>query len=369
MFKKKIAALVTAATITLTAGFPAAPAQAFGVGDIIGIGAKVAGAAVQGRAIKKQIQQLNDTEEGRQQLYQVFREKQGVNSDPVLNAKLDTLMRNLSAAVAKVDPTIKDKPYLYFVSADESLNAACGMGHIMMVNAGTFKHLPNDDELAAVVGHEMGHGQKDHAAKGVMKNLNKTVVTQIAVGAAGAGGNLAGAAAEVVGGIALTHSVAHGSRKQETEADNLSFDYILHTNYNPGACAAVMQRFVDLMGEQEKKRDKFLNPSDHPDSDKRRDNYVKRLYEYSGKHVTAADGVVKVNNKILMTVAPADSMTSAERAFFVVGNLATAYHKGKNIHEATVQNGTVMLGDQPIVIPAAGDEDAQTIADRLNSIK
>ncbi len=372
IFTKKIAAAITGATVAATLAMPVQPAEAF-LSEAINIGATIASASAQRKALKKEIDRLSNTEEGRQSLYQLFREKQGVNTNSGYNSRLNTLMKNLTDAVAKVDPTVRDKPYLYFVSADESINAACALGRIMLVNAGTFANMPNDDEIAAIVGHEMGHGQSNHAAKSVMKNLDKQTMAQIGVTAAGAGGNLAGIAANLAGNIALQQSIAHGSRKFETEADNLAFDYILHTQYNPGACAAVMQRFVDLMGDKEKQRSNglssLLNPSDHPDSDKRRDNYLKKLYAYSGNKVSEKDGAITINKKHFIIVAPANSMSGPERACFVLGNLATAFHRGQDKKAATVQNGTVMLGNQPIITPAEGDEDAQTIADRLNSIK
>ncbi|MBR0061417.1 MAG: peptidase M48, partial [Selenomonadaceae bacterium] len=90
---------------------------------------------------------------------------------------------------------------------------------------------------------------------------------------------------------------------------------------------------------------------------------------YSGKHVTAKDAVITVNGKTLTIVAAADNMSAAERSYFVLGNLATAYHKGENKQAATVQNGVVMMGNQPIIAPAEGDEDAYVIAERLNAIK
>ena len=58
-----------------------------------------------------QLKQLNDTEEGRQALFQEMKKKQGVNNDPYLNSRVDTIMANLSAGVAKVDPSINDMPY------------------------------------------------------------------------------------------------------------------------------------------------------------------------------------------------------------------------------------------------------------------
>ena len=369
-FKKKFLATLTAAALSISLTFGAPVAKA-GTIDLIGTGISIGIQAAQAKAqVDANIRYYNGTEQGSMELYQSARKKYGVNENPVYNAMLDRIMANLTEGVAAIDPSIKEKPYKYFVANDESLNAWCTMGHVMAVNVGTFKIISSEDEIAAIVGHEMGHGQKDHSVKGQKKYLQKAITATIvgtAVGATVGGGALT----SLVTNVALNHSVAHGTKKQETEADVLGFDYMIHTNYNPGACAAVMQKFVELeaKGRQRTSMEKFFNPSDHPDSEKRRDAYVKKLYEYSGKHATAKDGVVLVNGKSLMKVAAADGMSGAERSYFILGNLATAYHKGQNKHAATVENGTVMLGRQSIITPAEGDEDAYTIADRLNAIK
>lgn len=361
-FRQKITASLAAVALGGTMIFSAPVAEAIDAGSIIGIGGAILSGTIQMKQAQLEIEHLNNTEKGRRELYNAFREKYGVNNDAKLNARLSSIMTNLSNAVAVVDISIVDKPYLYFISADDSVNAGCGLGHVMMVNVGTFKNIHSDDEIAAIVGHEMGHGQKDHTAKSTKKRINKATLAQIGVSAAG-GGTLAG----IIGTIALTNSVAHGDRKQETEADNLAWEYMLHTNYNIGACAAVQQKFVEMFGASN--RSTILNPSDHPDSDKRRDNYVKKLYEYSGKHTSARDGVVTVNGKTFMTVAKTSKMSSAERSYFVLGNLAKAFHEGKNNYAATVSNGKVYLGDQEIVTPVSGDESAETLAARLNAIK
>ena len=363
LLTKKIAATLTAGVVGVSIIFSApATVEAIGVSDILGIGGAILQGSMQMKAAKQQIDIFNNTEDGRQALYQQFREKYGVNDNPELNRRLKNIMTNLSNAVSRIDISIEEKPYLYFVSADESLNAACSMGHVMMVNTGAFTNLATDDEIAAIVGHEMGHGQKDHVAKGMKKSINKQTLANVAVTAAG-GSTIA----SIVGTLALTNSIAHGDRKQETEADNLAWDYMLKTNYNIGACAAVMQRLAELYGEKSKSN--ILNPSDHPDTGKRRDNYVTKLYDYSGKHCSANGGVVTVNGKTFMTVAAADKMSSAERSYFVLGNLAAAFHEGKNSSQATVKNGTVYLGDQAIVTPKSGDESAEVLAARLNEIK
>lgn len=360
-WKKKLSAIALGVSLALGTPTPAQAASDF-IPSAVAILLKGAELNAQ---ISSDVKYLNNTNQGQQKIYQDAREKFGVNEDPEYNAQLDKIMANLTHGVAAVDPTIKDKPYVHFVSAQKELNAGCFMGHVMMVNAGTFEVIKNEDEIAAIVGHEMGHGQKDHVAKGSKKNLQKQVIAALAGQAVGGG-----ALTNIITQIALNQSVAHGSRKFETEADLLGFEYMVHTHYNPGACAAVMQKFVELsIGLKQSGTEKFFIPSDHPDSEKRRDNYVKKLFEYSGKHVTAKDGVVIVNNKNLIKVASSSTMSSAERSYFILGNLAVAYHKKQDKHNATVQNGVVMLGNQPIIEPLDGDEDAQTIADRLNAIK
>ena len=363
--KKKFLASVAAAALSVPLIFASPATVEAASGSLIGAGLVILQGAQATSQLNEKLKYYDTTEQGRQEVYDGLRKKYGVNEDPELNARLAKIMANLTEGVAAIDPTINSKPYLYFVSAQESVNAGCAMGHVMMVNAGTLKKISSEDEIAAIVGHEMGHGQKSHAVKGSKKQLQKALTASVAASAIG-GGQLASTIAE----IALNHSVAHGDRKQETEADLLGFDYMTHTNYNPGACAAIMQKFVEMsLGTKRSSVAAFFNPSDHPDSEKRRDTYVKKLYEYSKNHVTAKNGIVTVNNKTFMQVAASADMSSAERSYFVLGNLAAAYHNGQNKHTATVENGTVMLGNQPIVTPLEGDEDAQTLADRLNSIK
>ena len=364
-WKKKLLSAVTALTFGASVLVGTPTVHASGAGLIGGIaGTLIKGAAMRSE-VRKIIKQYNETPEGQAALYNGFREKVGVDDNIEYNEKLDRIMANLTKGVAAVDPTINDKPYKYFVAAQDELNAACAMAHVMMVNRGTFKALPNEDEIAAIVGHEMGHGQKNHSVKTLEKQVNQQITAGLLGSALGGG-----AITSLLTNIALNHTDAHKSKKFETEADSLSMDYLVNTPYNLGATAAVMQRFVDLsIGKERSRAEAFFKPSDHPDSARRRDACAKKLFEYSGKHASAKDGTVTVNKKTFMKPAAAENMSGAERSYFVLGNLARAYHDGQDKHEATVQNGTVMLGSQAIVTPADGDEDAQVLADRLNSIK
>ena len=320
---------------------------------------------------KYSLKEINTTVDGQRAWFNYVKEQKGVNNDPNNNMRLRSIMMNLTNAVYLVDPSIKDLPYVYFVNTDTSLNAFCTFGHVMSVNAGTFKQIISDDELAVVIGHEMGHGQKNHPYKGYKSAQQKIIAANIFGTIAGAVvGSGASVLTDIATSIALNQSIAHGTKSQEKEADNLAFEYILKTNYNPGACAAIWQRFIDISGTAiQTKAQMFFTPSDHPNNVARRDNYVKKLYEMSGKKVNNKDGQLIINGKNFLKPVKADGMSAQERSYFILGNLALAYKSGQNHLTAHVSNGSVYLGNQIIFTPANGDESAQVIADRLNSIK
>lgn len=340
-------------------------AEALSIGDIGGLAQVGVQYKVARDKLKKQVDAMNLTAEGSNYLLANYKQQAGVDHDPALNQRLSNMMRNLTAAVRQVDPSIDKKPYKYFLNPNRSFNAFCAMGHVMSVNRGAFELVAVDDELAFVVAHEMGHGQKDHAAKGVLKAADKQLLAAIASASLG-GTQLT----NTVAAMGYKISKAHSTKDREWEADDLAWEYVTHSNYNIGAGAAIWQRVIDKMGGNAQKGvDLWFNPSDHPNHAARRDNYVKKLTAYSGKHVTNKDGVIMVNGKKFVAPAAAGGMSSRERSYFVMGNLAAAYHNGQNKSDATVNGSTVMLGQQPILTCAAGDESAATLADRLNSIK
>ncbi len=355
--RQKLAIGLTAAVLAMPLSMQVSPAPVAEAdwGNILG--AAIGGVAYSAQ-LNKEIKYINDTEEGRNEYFAEMKKQYGVNEDWSLNNRLDGIMTNLTAAIGQVDGSIYDKPYQYFINKDDSFNAFCTLGHNMSVNQGLFNYIDNDDEIAVVLGHEMGHGQKDHPAKGAKRSIGPAVLS------AATGGS-------VLGNIAANLWNNRGiTRPMEWEADNLAFDYITHSNYNPGATAAIWQRVIDKMGDVSGWQDAA---SDHPSNSDRRDNYEKKLQEYSNFHVTVKQNddtaSVLVNKKTFCTPAAYGSMSAKERAYFVEGNLAAAFHNGHNNSAATVSGNTVMLGAQPIMTCVDGDESASVLAERLNSLK
>jgi len=361
--RKKVALTAAAALCGLALSFPALPAPN-AEASILGV---LISSGIQYAQLDKAISYYNNDEKGRQEFFKQIQSKYGVNNDAALNSRLDSIMSSLSSAIATVDPSIQKKPYNYFINNETSFNAFCTLGHNMSVNTGLFNFLNSDDEIAVVLGHEMGHGQKDHPAKGIRKSIPIDVIAQVF---ADSQGTYAGALGATI--FANYATALQVTKPQEWEADNLSFDYITHSNYNPGACAAIWQRVMEKQKESSQSFvGEIFSPNDHPTNEQRRDNYAKKLAEFSQEKVSVKDGMVKVNGKDFIKPAPAAGMSSAERSYFVAGNLAAVYHNNakKAVPTATVANGILMMGNQPIISPQGSDPSADELAARLNTIK
>ena len=106
--RKKVAALAAVAIVLVSLG--AGSTAEAGWGSIIGAGIQI---GVQYAQIDKAMKYYDG--EGRGEFFEMMKEKYGVNEDEELNARLDVIMANLSDAIAKIDPSIKDKPYNYFI--------------------------------------------------------------------------------------------------------------------------------------------------------------------------------------------------------------------------------------------------------------
>lgn len=226
MFKKsKIivgAALLAVSVLSFT--LPQ-QAEAINLGSIAG---KAVGAAKEQQEINKALNYYDN--EGRHELFEALKQEDGVNSDYNANAMLGRIMQRMTPAIAKSDATINSKPYNYFVNNQEFFNAYCALGHNMSVNIGAFWFLDyNEDKLAAVIAHELVHGQKEHPIKGAKKKMSVDFVMKT-VGSEIGGAN--GLAAQVVAVHAKNTGV---TKPNEWEADNIAFTYMADAGYNVGA--------------------------------------------------------------------------------------------------------------------------------------
>jgi Zn-dependent protease with chaperone function len=312
--------------------------------------------------LNKQVSYLDN--KGRDEYMGQIKNKYGVNTDPTANAMLARIMTRLSDAVALTDDSIVKKPYNYFVNNDKSFNAFCTLGHNMSVNIGAFTKLNyNEDELAFVIAHEMGHGQKNHPAAGVKRALPLSIL-----GALYASQNRNSASSVGAALVTTIGTAKWVTKPMESQADKLAFDYAVAAGYNVGAGAALWQHILEQNGSKSSGFAELFN--DHPTSVSRRDNYNKKITEWSKNQVTVnkETGLITVAGKPFYTPAKTTNMSPQEQAFLIAGNLSAVFHDGRQ-HDAVWTNSenVLLVGEQP-VMSLDGVAEAGTVETRLRDI-
>lgn len=193
---------------------------------------------------------------------QQFSQDLGPVQDAQVNAYVTSIGQRLDAHVHR-----PQMPYSYRVLNANYVNAYTFPGGAMGVTRGILVELDNEAELAALLGHELGHVNARHAAQ----RQGQAMVAQVAV----AGANILASASDwgpLVGvGSQLGASVllSSYSRDNEREADALGQEYMVRAGYPATGMVGLHQ----LLVEQEKEAPGLLQTmfSSHPMSRERRD--------------------------------------------------------------------------------------------------
>ena len=166
-----------------------------------------------------------------------FSSDYGVVQDVQLNAYINRVGKEIAARSHR-----PQMPYSFRAVNATYINAYALPGGSIAVTRGLLVQLQNEAELAALLGHEIGHVNARHAAeastKGMLANLLVTGAT-VATGAAGFG-NAAGLVQQL-GGFSAGALLAHYSRDNEREADALGMEYMTRSGYSPIGMVQLME--------------------------------------------------------------------------------------------------------------------------------
>jgi len=134
------------------------------------------------------------------------------------------------------------------VEKNDAVNAYCMPGGKIMVLTGLVEKInATDDELAAVIGHEIAHALREHGRE----RMSQAYVQQFGLKALAAtlGGGTSGALLSKGAsmGSQLFFALPNG-REQERESDRIGLELAARAGYNPDAAVTLWQK----MGAQSK---------------------------------------------------------------------------------------------------------------------
>ena len=143
-----------------------------------------------------------------------------------------------------------------------TLNATCAPGGKITFYTGIIEQLNlNDDEIAAIMGHEIAHALREHGRERVSQAAAQNVLVNIATALAGPYGSAVSAANQV----AHYAIVLPNSRENESEADAIGLELAARAGYNPIGAISVWQKM--LKATKDKNSPEFL--STHPSGETR----------------------------------------------------------------------------------------------------
>jgi predicted Zn-dependent protease len=185
--------------------------------------------------------------------------------------------------VRQVEEEAKSKgvalPYqfdFHVLADDQTVNAFALPGGQVFITVGLLKRLKSEDQLAGVLGHEIGHVIHRHSAQQMAKSdFYQGLVGAVATATTNENGMGGGQIAQYVAQI---QEMKFG-RNDELQADDFGVKYMIKSNYNPNAMIEVMEILAQASGGQQ--RDEFM--STHPSPENRIAKIKEHIAKYGGE--------------------------------------------------------------------------------------
>jgi predicted Zn-dependent protease len=204
------------------------------------------------------------------------RGKNQLDRDPAQVERVHTIARRLIPSTSAFRSDAPGWKWEVHVISSQEVNAWCMPGGKIAVYTGLITSLNiTDEELAAVMGHEIGHALREHGRERASEQMTQQLGVQVLSILTGV--NLESQLTDTI--MNVTFNLPH-SRTQETEADRIGVELAARSGYDPRAAVSLWQKMGRLGGG---KPPEWL--STHPsDQTRTRDvqNYAERvmpLYE------------------------------------------------------------------------------------------
>ncbi|WP_115576617.1 M48 family metalloprotease [Xanthomonas campestris] len=177
-----------------------------------------------------------------------------VLDDPLVTDWLQTMGTRLGA-----NSDQPQQPFTFFMLRDRQINAFATLGGYIAVNAGLVLTAEREDEVAAVLSHEIAHVTQQHVLRGVERAQRDQIpillgMLAAVVAAQQAGGNSSGDAtmATITSAMGLMQQrQIDYTRSNESEADRLGIRTLVRSGYDVDAMAGFFERMSVAMRANE----------------------------------------------------------------------------------------------------------------------
>ena len=189
--------------------------------------------------------------------------------DPVVRGYVADIGRDILGVVGP-----QPFPYRFGVVVDDRLNAFAIPGGYIYVHTGLLLQVRDVDELAGVMGHEVGHVALRHSARNYKKHVaGKLGYAALVLGASIFADDQTAETVGQLGGLALVGVLNSYTREGEREADDFAVGALHRAGYDPEGLPSFfetllrMKRQAKGQGQRLELLERFL--SSHPSSEDR----------------------------------------------------------------------------------------------------
>lgn len=192
-------------------------------------------------------------------------EVQQINAQlPIVNdAEANRYINVLGDSIARLTSR-GDLPWTFYIVNSPDINAFAVPGGYIYVNRGLIEHANKMDQLAGVLGHEIGHVVMRHT----VKQMGQMNAANIGVGLACVLTSVCNSQVAQVGiNAAGTAVFAKFSRDDEKQADDVGFDNVVRAHISPKGSVEMFQILLDMRTSSPGLVDGWF--ADHPTEESR----------------------------------------------------------------------------------------------------
>lgn len=182
--------------------------------------------------------------QGFQQLTADARGKKLLNTDAAMTQRVRRIGSDLIAHVDVFRPDAKDWAWEINVFESEQINAFCAPGGKIGVYTGIVNKLQlTDDEIAAVMGHEIAHALREHSREQMSQKTLSGLITSTVAAATGMSSQLMNAGSQM-----LVH--LPNSRSMELESDIIGLELMARAGYDPRNASSIWKKMMQASGSK-----------------------------------------------------------------------------------------------------------------------
>jgi predicted Zn-dependent protease len=173
-------------------------------------------------------------------------QKKGVlDRDPAQVQRVQAITTRLIAQTTTFRPDAAKWPWEVHVISVDEVNAWCMPAGKMAMYSGLIQKLnATDDELAAVMGHEISHALREHSREQISRQMG----TQMGVGLVGALLGIGDLGQSIAGQVANVTLNLPNSRLHETESDRIGVELAARAGFDPRAAVGLWEKMGKASG-------------------------------------------------------------------------------------------------------------------------